>query len=121
SDGPPCRPGRTDMSALLQVKDVESYYGPSQALFGISFEVQEREVVTLIGRNGMGKSTTVKSVMGMIAPKRGSIHLGGAEITGPLLRLADRHFIVEKGRVVWSGSSETLRAQPNLLHEYVGV
>ena len=40
---------------------------------------------------------------------------------GPLLRLADRHFIVEKGRVVWSGTSEQLRAQPEKLHEYVGV
>ena len=40
---------------------------------------------------------------------------------GPLLRLADRHFIVEKGRVVWSGTSEQLRAEPDKLHEYVGV
>jgi branched-chain amino acid transport system ATP-binding protein len=237
-----------DVNALLQVREVESYYGPSQALFGISFDVGEREVVTLIGRNGMGKSTTVKTIMGMIAPRRGSIRLGDAEIAGrpsyrvareglglvpegrrifpnltvrenlvataenrhdskapwtltrvyelfpslkererylgsklsggeqqmlaigralmtnprllildeateglaplirveiwnclarlksaglslividknigPLLRLADRHYIVEKGRVVWSGDSETLRAQPRLLHEYLGV
>jgi branched-chain amino acid transport system ATP-binding protein len=40
---------------------------------------------------------------------------------GPLLRLADRHFIVQKGKVVWSGTSEQLRAQPGKLHEYVGV
>ena len=234
--------------SLLQVNDIESYYGPSQALFGITFDVRAREVVTLIGRNGMGKSTTVKSVMGLIAPRKGSISLGGNDITGwpayrvaragiglvpegrqifpnltvrenlvataedrrssaepwtlervyqmfprleerernlgsnlsggeqqmlaigralmtnpillildeateglaplvraeiwkclarlkeeglslividknvgPLLRLADRHFIIEKGRVVWSGESESLRAQPELLHKYVGV
>ena len=234
--------------SLLQVNDIESYYGPSQALFGITFDVREREVVTLIGRNGMGKTTTVKSVMGLIAPRTGSIKLSGDDIAGhpayrvaragiglvpegrqifpnltvrenlvataedrrrspepwtlervyqmfprlqerernlgsnlsggeqqmlaigralmtnpillildeateglaplvraeiwkclarlkeeglslividknvgPLLRLADRHFIVEKGRVVWSGASESLRAQPELLHKYVGV
>ena len=236
------------MSALLQVTDVESCYGTSQALFGVTFDVREREVVTLIGRNGMGKSTTVKSVMGLLSPTRGSIAFSGQQIAGrpsysvarlgiglvpegrhvfptltvrenlvatasdrrtsktpwtlervyemfprlqereknlgsnlsggeqqmlaigralmtnpmllildeateglaplvrgeiwkclarlkdeglslividknigPLLRLADRHFILEKGRVVWSGDSATLRTQPDLLHKYVGV
>ena len=236
------------MSLLLQVADVESCYGTSQALFGVTFDVREREVVTLIGRNGMGKSTTVKSVMGLLSPTRGSIAFLGQEIAGrpphsvarlgiglvpegrhvfpnltvrenlvatasdrrasktpwtlervyemfprlqereknlgsnlsggeqqmlaigralmtnpmllildeateglaplvraeiwkclarlkdeglslividknigPLLRLADRHFILEKGRVVWSGDSAMLRAQPELLHKYVGV
>ena len=60
-------------NVLLDVKDVESYYGSSQALFGMSFDVREHEVVTLIGRNGMGKSTTVKTIMGMLRPRRGSI------------------------------------------------
>ena len=236
------------MNPLLKVTDVESFYGPSQALFGVSFDVARGEVVTLIGRNGMGKTTTVKSIMGMIAPKRGSITLDGEDIAGrpsygvarlgvglvpegrhvfpnltvrenlvatasdrrqssnawtldrvygmfprlkerernlgsnlsggeqqmlaigralmtnpillildeateglapivraeiwkclarlkeeglslividknigPLLRLADRHFIVEKGRVVWSGASATLSGQPELLHRYLGV
>ena len=235
-------------NALLQVQDIESHYGPSQALFGLSFEVRESEVVTLIGRNGMGKSTTIKSIMGLMAPRRGSIRFDGQDITGepayrvaragiglvpegrhifpnltvhenlvataknrrdskqpwtlarvhamfprlkeraanlgsnlsggeqqmlaigralmtnprllildeateglaplvraeiwhclerlkteglslividknigPLLRLADRHFIVEKGRVVWSGNSPALREQPRLLQEYLGV
>jgi branched-chain amino acid transport system ATP-binding protein len=247
------------VNPLLQVTDIESFYGPSQALFGVTFDVKPREFVTLIGRNGMGKSTTVKSIMGMIAPKRGAITFGGETISGrasyriarlgvglvpegrhvfpnltvrenlvataskrrqvsgqssgdsstpsshwtlervyemfprladrdrnlgsnlsggeqqmlaigralmtnpillildeateglaplvraeiwkclarlkdeglslividknigPLLRLADRHFIVEKGRVVWSGDSATLSAQPDLLHRYLGV
>ena len=236
------------MSALLEVENIETHYGASQALFGLSLELQEREVLTLIGRNGMGKSTTVKTIMGMLAPRKGSVRLGGVDITGapehrvarsgiglvpegrrifgnlsvrenlvatagnrlgrtspwtlervydtfprlkerernlgsnlsggeqqmlaigralmtnprllildeateglaplirgeiwnclarlkaeglslividkniaPLLRLADRHCIVEKGRVVWSGTSEALRAKPELLHEYVGI
>ena len=236
------------MSALLEVDAIETHYGASQALFGLSLALQEREVLTLIGRNGMGKSTTVKTIMGMLVPRKGSVRMGGIDISGapahrvarcgiglvpegrrifgnlsvrenlvatagnrlgratpwtldriyetfprlkererhlgsnlsggeqqmlaigralmtnprllildeateglapliraeiwdclarlkaeglslividkniaPLLRLADRHCIVEKGRVVWSGSSQALREQPQLLHEYVGI
>ena len=233
---------------LLAVRGVEAFYGPSQALFGMSFDVHERECVTLIGRNGMGKSTTVKAIMGLVDAKAGDVSLEGEKITGkpayriaqaglglvpegrrifpnltvrenlvataqnrsnaadawtlervydlfrrlkereknlgsnlsggeqqmlaigralmtnprllildeateglaplvraeiwavldklkqsglslividknigPLLRLADRHYIVQKGKVVWSGTSAELRAQPEKLHEYVGV
>ncbi len=236
------------MSALLDVRDLESSYGASQALFGVTFEVREGEVVTLIGRNGMGKSTTIKTVMGMMPPLRGTIRFAdraiggraayqvareglglvpegrhvfpnltvrenlvatagnrrgsagpwtlervyamfprlqeraknlGANLSGgeqqmlaigralmtnprllildeateglaplvrgeiwsciealkqaglslivvdknigPLLRLSDRHYIVEKGRVAWSGTSAMLRERPELLHEYVGI
>jgi len=234
--------------SLLEVKDIESFYDKSQALFGMSFAVQEAEFCTLIGRNGMGKTTTVKSVMGLLSPARGQIlfegrpleklppyrvarfglglvpegrqiftnltvrenlvatarsagrsggdwtleriyqlfpslarrdkylgsNLSGGEQQmlaigralmtnprllildeateglaplirkeiwdclaelkrmgqtvividkniGPLLRLADCHHIVEKGQVVWSGSSASLRARPELLERYVGV
>src|SRR5579871_2555498 len=91
------------MSALLQVKEVESYYGPSQALFGISFDVAEGEVVTLIGRNGMGKSTTVKTIVGMLAPRRGSIRLRGTEIAGsPSYRVARTGIgLVPEGRRIF--------------------
>jgi branched-chain amino acid transport system ATP-binding protein len=238
----------SEVTALLVVRNVEAFYGPSQALFGLSFDVNEGECVTLIGRNGMGKSTIVKTVMGLIEAKSGDVALSGETIRGrpayriaqagiglvpegrrifpnltvrenlvataanrrkvgdpwtlervyklfprleerernlgskisggeqqmlaigralltnprllifdeateglapliraeiwkcleklkqlglslividknigPLLRLADRHFIVEKGRVVWSGTSEQLRARPEKLNEYVGV
>jgi branched-chain amino acid transport system ATP-binding protein len=234
--------------ALLQVRDIEAHYGSSQALFGVSFDVHAGELVTLIGRNGMGKSTTVKTVMGMMAPRAGTIRFADASIEGrpsyqvaraglglvpegrqifpnlsvrenlvatargrtgdrppwtlervyamfprleqrstnpggnlsggeqqmlaigralmtnpqllildeateglapllrsevwrcleglkaaglslvvidknlgPLLRLADRHYILEKGRVVWSGTSAELRAQKDALHAYIGV
>ena len=233
---------------LLKVDGIETFYGASQALFGMSFEVQQGAFVTLIGRNGMGKTTTVKSIMGLLRPARGQLHfagkalhhlpayrvaqqglglvpegrqvfpnlsvyenlmatannrcastepwtlekvyalfprlkerernlganlsggeqqmlaLGRALMTNPrllildeateglaplirqeiwdclgrlkalgqtvividknigsLMKLADAHHIVEKGRVVWSGSSDSLRAQPELLHRYVGV
>ena len=233
---------------LLEVKDLNSAYGASQVLFGVSLEVRAREVITLIGRNGMGKTTTVKTIMGMLAPMSGTVRMAGKELQGevsykvarsgiglvpegrhvfpnltvrenlvatadnrhkatqpwtldavykmfprlqerernlganlsggeqqilaigralmtnpkllildeateglapiiraeiwaglqrlkeaglalividknigPLSRLADRHYVIEKGRVVWSGSTELLRANPQVLREYVGV
>jgi branched-chain amino acid transport system ATP-binding protein len=236
------------MAALLEVRNVETFYGESQALFGVSFDVHEGELITLIGRNGMGKSTTVKSIMGLLTPRTGSVdmngqslhgypsyriaragiglvpegrqifpnltvrenlvataenrnklrepwtlervyamfprlkererHLGAnlsggeqqmvaigrALLTNPrllildeateglaplvradiweclarlkrsglslividknighLLRLADRHYVLEKGRIVWSGNSADLRSKPDILHQYVGV
>jgi branched-chain amino acid transport system ATP-binding protein len=233
---------------LLEVQDVETFYGSSQALFGMSFAVRQGEFTTLIGRNGMGKTTTIKSIMGLLRPRGGRLSFGGRELhalpayrvaqlglglvpegrqvfpnlsvrenlvatannrarasdpwtldrvyalfprlrerernlganlsggeqqmlaigralmtnprllildeateglaplirqeiweclarlkasgqtiividknIGSLLKLADNHHIVEKGRVVWSGSSGSLRDQPDLLHKYVGV
>lgn len=236
------------MTALLQVEGIETSYGSSQVLFGVSLSVGAGEVMTLIGRNGMGKTTTVKTIMGMLAPKAGRVVMDGASLQGrpsyvvaraglglvpegrqifpnltvrenlvatagnrhrastpwtietvyqmfprlqerernlgsnlsggeqqmlaigralmtnprllildeateglaplvrqeiwnclkrlrndglamividknigPLLQLADRHTILEKGRVVWEGNSDALRAQPSVLHQYVGV
>ena len=236
------------MTPLLEVNRIDSAYDASQVLFGVSLEVGAREVVTLIGRNGMGKSTTVKTIMGMLVPSSGSVRMAGNDLAGQpsykvarsgiglvpegrhvfpnltvrenlvatadnrhataqpwtldtvyqmfprlkererhlgsnlsggeqqmlaigralmtnpkllildeateglaplvrkeiwdclaqlkglgqtvividknissLLRLADTHHIVEKGKSVWSGSSASLRAQPELLQQYVGV
>ncbi len=233
---------------LLEVDAIETAYGTSQVLFGVSLHVRAGECLTLIGRNGMGKTTTVKSIMGLLAPKAGRVTMAGAALqgrpsyhvaraglglvpegrqifpnlsvrenlvatagnrhraaqpwtiemiykmfprlherernlgsnlsggeqqmlaigralmtnprllildeateglapliraeiwaclqrlkdsglamividknVGPLLRLADRHCVLEKGRVVWQGSSDELRAQPGVLHQYVGV
>lgn len=233
---------------LLEVDSIETFYGPSQALFGVSFDVGEGECVSLIGRNGMGKSTTVKSIIGWLSPRRGRIRFRGTEIQrqrsyqvarkgisivpegrevfptltvrenliatavdrpmngarwgleavytmfprlaerqshlgsmlsggeqqmlaigralmtnpcllildeateglaplirreiweclqrlkesglaliiidkniGPLLRLADRHNVLERGRVVWQGNSTSLRGQSDVLHRYLGV
>jgi len=66
---------------LLEVKDVETYYGSIQALKGISITVQEGEIVTLIGANGAGKSTTLRSINGLNHPRRGTISFRGKDIT----------------------------------------
>ena len=235
--------------ALLEIENLTATYGASQALFGMSFTADAGQCVTLIGRNGMGKTTTVKSIIGMLTTHRGDIRFDGRAIDalpsyriaqagiglvpemrqifptlsvrenlvatararkhgnaapwtlprvyalfprlaeratnlgnqlsggeqqmlaigralmtnprllildeateglaplvraeiwtcldqlkrdgltllvidkniGPLTRLADMHYIVEKGRVVWRGDSAALNGQPEVLHQYVGV
>jgi len=235
--------------ALLHVDGLTAFYGTSQVLFGLSFAAQAGECITLLGRNGMGKTTTVKSVVGMLRTRQGGVRFDGNDIAGwpsyriaqagvglvpemrqifptltvrenlvatararggaaaapwtlervyslfprlaqratnmgnqlsggeqqmlaigralmtnprllildeateglaplvraeiwnclaalkregltlividknigPLTRLADRHFIVEKGRIAWSGDSAALLASPEVLHRYVGV
>lgn len=65
---------------MLKVEQIETFYGSSQALFGVSLEVRDGEVVTLLGRNGMGKSTTVKSVIGLTPVTSGQIFFNEKEI-----------------------------------------
>jgi branched-chain amino acid transport system ATP-binding protein len=238
------------MAALLEVENLTAAYGRAQALFGVDFDVRPGEVVTLLGRNGMGRSTTVKCLFGLLRAQRGRIRLDDREIQAapsheiarlglglvpegrqvfpnlsveenlvataraprqkkagtpwtlervyalfprlqerrgnqgwqlsggeqqmlaigralmtnptllvldeateglsplirqeiwhsllslkqeglaqividknikPLLTLADRHFVLEKGRVVWSGTSSQLAQQSQLVHQYLGV
>jgi branched-chain amino acid transport system ATP-binding protein len=228
---------------MLSVRGLETAYGRSQVLFGVDFEIRPSEVVSLLGRNGMGKTTTVRSIMGLTRPRAGSISfennslqslpsyriaqhgiglvpegrqvfpnltvrenlvatqrgkawtldrvytlfpqlkerqknygnqlsggeqqmlaIGRALMTNPkllildeateglapliraeiyrsierlkaeglsiliidkdvkpLTRVADRHYILEKGRVVWSGSSSDLKANQEIQHKYLGV
>jgi len=67
---------------LLKVNDLEAQYGDSKVLQGMSFSISPGEIVTLLGRNGAGKSTTIRSIMGVLRPVRGSILFNRTEITG---------------------------------------
>jgi branched-chain amino acid transport system ATP-binding protein len=233
---------------MLKVDAIESSYGTSQVLFGMTLEVKAGEVVTLMGRNGMGKTTTIRSIIGLMKPQKGTILFEGQKISGlpshqiakagiglvpegrqifpnltvrenliatahnrlgsndpwvldkvltrfpslkarisgmgnelsggeqqmlaigralmtnpkllvldeateglapqiraeiwrcledlkgqgqsilvidknvaALTRIADRHYIIEKGQVVWTGSSEAILAEPEIQHKYLGV
>jgi branched-chain amino acid transport system ATP-binding protein len=88
---------------MLEVKGLETCYGPSQVLFGMEFRVGEGEVVTLLGRNGMGKTTTIKSVMGMIPSRAGEITFLGKPIFGqPSYRVARAGLgLVPEGRRIF--------------------
>jgi branched-chain amino acid transport system ATP-binding protein len=68
------------MAELLKLEGVESSYGASQVLFGMSLEIREGEVVTLLGRNGMGKTTTVRTIMGIVRAQTGQISYSGQAI-----------------------------------------
>ncbi len=67
---------------LLEIEGLNSYYGDSHILFDVSLRVARNEVVALLGRNGAGKSTTLKSLMGVVTPRTGSVKLDGADLAG---------------------------------------
>lgn len=67
---------------MLKLSGVKTFYGPSQVLFGMDVELAEGEVITLLGRNGMGKTTTIRTIMGLTPPKAGRIEFDGVEIQG---------------------------------------
>jgi len=106
------------MAALLQVEDLHTAYGLSKVLFGISAEISTGECVCLLGRNGVGKSTTMKSIMGLITPQRGRVVWKGRDITGwPAFRVARAGigFVPEDRRVfpelsVWENLDIAARA-----------
>ena len=79
--------------AMLEVKDLEVYYGMIQAIKGISFEVNQGEVIALIGANGAGKTTTLHTITGLLSPKKGSVMFEGTDITK-----VPAHKIVSMGR-----------------------
>jgi branched-chain amino acid transport system ATP-binding protein len=67
---------------LLSVTELHAHYGKSHILHGVSFEVAQREVVSLLGRNGSGRSTTLKTIMGLVKPSQGQVRLGARELAG---------------------------------------
>jgi len=77
---------------MLKIDDLHAGYGSTEVLHGISLEVPERTVVSLIGSNGAGKSTTMRAISGMVKPKRGAVLLKGEDVTG-----LDSHRIARRG------------------------
>ena len=88
---------------MLAVEGLETAYGQSQVLFGVALQIASGEVATLLGRNGMGKTTTVRSIMGMVPSRAGSIAFDNAYITGlPSYRIAQAGIgLVPEGRQIF--------------------
>jgi branched-chain amino acid transport system ATP-binding protein len=113
---------------LLEVSNIEAGYGQSQVLFGLSLAISAGEMVTLMGRNGMGKTTTVRSIMGLTPATGGSIRFGGEEIRAlPAYRVAQLGIgLVPEGRQIFpnlttrenlvaTASNRTAAAEPWML------
>jgi len=92
---------------MLRVSGLEGFYGASQALFGMAFSVDAGEVVTLMGRNGMGKTTTVHAVMGLLATRRGVVEFEGQRVDQlPAFRIARLGLgLVPEGRQIFPNLS----------------
>jgi len=107
--------GRTD--AMLEIKGIHSYYGQAHILTDVSLTLSQGEIVVLLGRNGAGKSTTIKSIMGMVHVTEGSISYEGQEILGapphaishPRFDISPRHATVgsKQHPVLREDSNET--------------
>jgi len=98
---------------MLAVKGLEAAYGDSQVLFGVDLSVGAGEVVTLLGRNGMGKTTTVSTIMGLVRPRGGEVSIEGEAVTGaPPYVIAKKGLgLVPEGRQVFP----TLSVEENLV------
>lgn len=99
--------------SLLSVSDLHAGYGAAEVLFGLDLSVAEGEVVTLLGRNGMGKTTTVRAIMGLIRPTGGRVEIDGRDMTGlPAHRIGQAGVgLVPEGRQVFP----TLSVEENLI------
>lgn len=98
---------------MLGVEGLEAAYGDSQVLFGVSFAIEAGEVVTLLGRNGMGKTTTVNAIMGLVRPRAGRVVIQGRDVAGqPPHRIAKCGLgLVPEGRQIFP----TLSVEENLV------
>ena len=100
------------MTTLLEATDLHTFYGASHVLHGVTFSIAEGETVTLMGRNGMGKTTTIRSVLGLTPPRSGEVRVRGKVVTGwPAHRIAAQGIaLVPEGR----GIFPTLTVTENL-------
>jgi branched-chain amino acid transport system ATP-binding protein len=94
---------------MIEIKDIHTWYGDSYILQGVSLEVKDATIVALLGRNGMGKTTTVRSIMGLTPPRKGSILFDGREIVGlPPHKIARLGIgLIPQGRMIFSSLSVT--------------
>src|ERR1700754_2314851 len=101
------------MAALLEAEHLAAGYGPAEVLFDINLRIGEGEVVTLLGRNGIGKTTTIRVLMGLLAPRGGTARFAGVSLAGlPSYRIAQLGLgLVPEGRQIFP----TLTVEENLI------
>jgi branched-chain amino acid transport system ATP-binding protein len=113
------------MTAFLEVKDLNGWYGESHVLHGVNFSVNEGEVVTLLGRNGAGRTSTMRAIMGLIGSRKGSIKVRGTETIGMathhIARLGLGYCPEERGIFSSLSAEENLMLPPQLAAGGMGV
>jgi branched-chain amino acid transport system ATP-binding protein len=106
------------MPAMLEVKDLQAWYGESHVLHGVSFDVHEGEVVTLLGRNGAGRTSTLRAIMGLTGSRKGSVRVRGNETIGMathrIARLGIGYCPEERGIFSSLSAEENLLLPPEL-------
>src|ERR687888_223716 len=125
--------------AILQVQDIHTYYGDAYVLQGLSLQLEQGQILGLLGRNGVGKTTLVNSIVGFNRPRRGEIFFQGVkEAIGKLkeeglsillveqnaalaLKLVDYVHVLSKGQVVYSARPEELAANEQIKSSYLGI
>src|SRR5437764_358724 len=114
---------------MLELSDLHTYYGESHVLQGLTLSVRPGEIVTILGRNGMGKTTLMRSIIGFTPPRRGRVGLKReglsillVEQNLPLaLSVADRVHILSRGQIVHSSGPAELMANETVKARYLGV
>ncbi len=113
------------MTAFLEVKGLQGWYGESHVLHGIDFQVDEGEVVTLLGRNGAGRTSTLRAIMGLIGTRKGSIKVRGTETinlpTHRIARLGIGYCPEERGIFSSLSAEENLMLPPVLAEGGMGI
>ena len=105
---------------MLTLTDINTYYGKSHILQGVSMEVKPGEVVGLLGRNGVGKSTTLKTIMGLVRPAGGRIAFEGHDIAGAApYRLARTITVLHYCEVLAEGSPAEIQGNPRVQEVYL--
>jgi len=106
------------MPAMLEVKDLHAWYGESHVLHGVTFDVQEGEVVTLLGRNGAGRTSTLRAILGLTGSRKGSVRVRGSEAidmaTHRIARLGVGYCPEERGIFSSLSAEENLMLPPEL-------
>jgi branched-chain amino acid transport system ATP-binding protein len=104
--------------SLLSVRDLQAWYGESHILHGMQFDVRQGEVITLLGRNGAGRTTTLRAVLGLVDRRRGSVRLHGQEVIGQtphrIARLGVGYCPEERGIFASLSAEENLMLPPSL-------